>query len=331
MDARSRVIVIGASAGAVDVLLRLARELPRDTPARVLVALHIGTNRSLLPELLSSQGGLPAHHGRDGEPLLAGRIYVAPPDRHMLIERDQLRLTRGAKEHHARPAVDPLFRSAARWHGPSTVGVVLSGRLDDGTAGLQAIKQCGGIAVVQEPGDASEPSMPRSALQHVPIDHCVDAAQLAGLLSALARDQEVAPMPTISDSLQHEVDLMTGQGDALEHLRHIGTPSTFVCPECHGSLWKVDGAVPPRYRCHTGHGFTQRSLERTLACARDQAIWNALRAVQENGFFLQRMAEEHGQLEPGESERLQAAAQVLAGQVSVLHGLVESAPPAVSE
>ncbi len=327
----TRIIAIGASAGGAGVLMGLVQQLPADLPAAVLMVLHIGPYRSLLPDLLSAEGPLPAVHGRDGEPLVAGRIYVAPPDRHMLIEGDSLRLTRGAKEHHTRPAIDPLFRSAARWHGPRTVGVVLSGRLDDGTAGLQAIKQCGGIAVVQEPDDASEPSMPRSALRHVAVDHRVDAAGLAGLLSALVREQEVALMPTVSDSLQHEVELMLGQGDALEHLRHIGTPSTFVCPDCHGALWLVNGAAPPRYRCHTGHGFTQRSLEFTLASARDQAIWSALRAVQENGFLLQQMAEKHGHDEPAEAARLYAAAQVLADQVSILHGLVESAPPAVSE
>jgi two-component system chemotaxis response regulator CheB len=327
----SRLIVIGASAGGLRVLTRLAQQLPTDLPAAVLVVVHIGKHRSLLPDLLSAHNRLPARHANDGEPIMPGRIYIAPPDHHMLVDGRQLRLTRGAKEHHARPAIDPLFRSAARWHGPRTVGVVLSGMLDDGTAGLQAIKRCGGIAVVQDPLDAREPSMPESALRHVNVDHCVDTAGLAGLLSTLAREGEVPNMPEVPDPLQHEIALMLSQGDALEHLRHIGRPSTFVCPDCHGSLWQLSGADPPRYRCHTGHGFTQLSLEHTLALTRDEAIWNALRAVQENGFLLSSMAEQKGRTDAAEAARLHAAAQVLAGQAAVLHDLLEAAPPAAFE
>jgi len=237
---------------------------------------------------------------------------------------------RGPKEHHARPAIDPRFRSAALWHGPRTIAVVLSGTLDDGTAGLQAIKRCGGIAVVQDPADAREPSMPESALRHVAVDHRVDAAGLAGLLCALASSQEATAMPEVPDSLQHEAELMLNRGDPLEHLRHIGTPSTFVCPDCHGALWHIDGALPPRYRCHTGHGFSQRSLEHTLASARDDAIWNAFRAVQENAFLLEGMAKQRAHDDAAEAARMRTAAQMLTNQATVLQELLHSAPATVS-
>jgi two-component system chemotaxis response regulator CheB len=327
----TRLIVIGASAGGVGVLIRMAQGLPADLPAAVLVVLHIGQHRSLLPELLSSKGALPAAHARDGEPITAGRIVVAPPDYHLLVDGASLRLSHGAKEHHARPAIDPLFRSAALAHGPRTIGVVLSGMLDDGTAGLQAVKQCGGLAVVQDPADAKEPSMPKSALRHVAIDHRVDAAGLAELLSTLARQELPAMTETLDppDPLRHEVALMLHRGDALEHLQRIGTPSIFVCPDCHGTLWQIEGAEPPRYRCHTGHGFSQRSLEHTLTTARDEAIWNAMRAVQENGFMLKRMAEQRDG-DPDDAARLHSAAQRLEQQTEVLRTLLEQGPPSVA-
>ena len=183
--ARRDLIVIGASAGAVPVLLDLAAHLPADFPAAVLVVLHVGAHRSVLPDLLAGRGALQARHAVDGQALQPGTIAVAPPDQHMRVEDGRIHLWHGPKEHHARPAIDPLFRSAARAQGPHVIGVLLSGRLDDGTAGLQDIKQCGGLTVVQDPADAQHPEMPRSALAHVAIDYCVTGSQLADTLLRL--------------------------------------------------------------------------------------------------------------------------------------------------
>ena len=180
-DAPARdLVVIGASAGGVSVLLDLAAALPADFPACVLVALHVGAHRSLLPELMGARGPLRAVHPHDGQALQRGTIFVAPPDHHMLVEDGRIRLNRGPRENHARPAIDPLFRTAALSHGQRVIGVVLSGRLDDGTAGLQAIKRCGGLAVVQDPRDAEYSDMPRRACDHVDVDICVPATRLAG-------------------------------------------------------------------------------------------------------------------------------------------------------
>ena len=186
MMTRRDIVVIGASAGGVNALLSLAQALPPGFPAAVLIVLHIGSHRSMLPELLTSSGSHRAIHPQDGEPLAPGTIYVAPPAHHMLIEGDVVRLTRGAKEHHARPAIDPLFRSAALAHGPRVIGVILTGRQDDGTAGLRAVKACGGITVVQDPADAEEPGMPTSALRHVQVDHCVPLRLLGDVLARIA-------------------------------------------------------------------------------------------------------------------------------------------------
>jgi two-component system chemotaxis response regulator CheB len=179
------LIVIGASAGAVPVLLELATRLPADFPAAVLVVLHVGAHRSVLPDLLKGCGPLRARHAVDGQALQPGTIEVAPPDQHMLVEGRRIRLQHGPKENHARPAIDPLFRSAALAQGPHVIGVLLSGRLDDGTAGLLAIKQSGGVAVVQDPADAEHPEMPRSALAHVDVDCCVPGSELADTLLRL--------------------------------------------------------------------------------------------------------------------------------------------------
>jgi len=182
---RRDLVVVGASAGAVPVLRGLATQLPADFPAAVLVVLHVGAHHSVLPELLKDRGALRARHALDGQVLQPGAIEIAPPDEHMLVEGNCIRLRHGPKEHHARPAIDPLFRSAALAQGPRVIGVLLSGRLDDGTAGLGAIKHCGGLVMVQDPDDAEHPEMPRSALAHVAVDCCVPGSELAPTLQRL--------------------------------------------------------------------------------------------------------------------------------------------------
>lgn len=184
--ASNRVVVLGASAGGVTALQRIVTGLPRDFPAPILIVLHIGAHESTLPELLSQRGVLRATFGADGESVEPARIYVAPPNRHMLLHGERIALSDGPKENYTRPAIDPLFLSAALSRGPDVIGVVLTGRLDDGTAGLAAIKRCGGIAVVQDPADAQAPSMPMSALRDVDVDHKATLEEIPALLVSLA-------------------------------------------------------------------------------------------------------------------------------------------------
>jgi two-component system, chemotaxis family, protein-glutamate methylesterase/glutaminase len=284
-EAARRIIVVGASWGGVEALQRFVTDLPADLEAPVLIVLHIGRYRSILPTLLQSKSPLQVMHATDGAPLKAGQILVAPPDHHMLVEAGRVRLSRGPKEHFSRPAIDPLFRSAALTHGPGTIGIVLTGRLDDGTAGLQAIKACGGIAIVQDPADALEPSMPLSALRHVDVDHCIPLAQIADTCR-MVLTQPVTPAETLPANVQHEHELANGKGDPMTHLSRIGSPSTFVCPDCHGSLWELKDVLPPRYRCHTGHAYTLRTLQHAQSVGTDEALWNALRALQEQKLLL---------------------------------------------
>jgi two-component system, chemotaxis family, protein-glutamate methylesterase/glutaminase len=284
---RRDIVVIGASAGGVQVLLDLAAQLPEQFPAPILVVLHVGAHRSVLPELMNARDGNRALHPADGAALQPGMIYVAPPDQHMLVDEHRIRLYHGPKENHARPAIDPLFRTAALAHGPRVIGVVLSGRLDDGTAGLQAIKHCGGLAVIQDPVDAEHPDMPASALAHVRIDRCIAASQLAPTLEALVGTPVAPDVPaSVSEDparehLLREQAVSAGAGDPMEHLNAIGHRSRFSCPECAGVLWEIDGSRPRRYRCHTGHSFTLRSLAYTQDQRTDDALWSAMRALQE--------------------------------------------------
>lgn len=326
----SKLIVIGASAGGVFALRRLAAGLSADLPVPVLVVLHVGTHPSVLPTLLSASGALPASHARDRQRMEPGHIYIAPPDHHLLVIGDALRLDRGPKEHHSRPAIDPLFLSAALSHGPGVIGVVLTGMLDDGTFGLQAIKQCGGIAVVQDPAEAAEPSMPLSALENVDVDHCVGIANLPALLTSLASVPS-APAPRRDrQRLEHEQALMLFEGDALEHLTAIADPSPFVCPDCRGGLWEIKDSSPVRYRCHTGHAFTIRTLQHALWTAADDSVWTALRALQEKRLLFNHMAKLASRSgDEAKASRMESVAAEIEVQVRHLRSVLEEAPAPV--
>ena len=322
---RHDIVVIGASAGGVRALRVLAAALPADFAAVVCVVLHVGANRSSLPELLAAVSPLPTAHAEHGERLKPGRILIAPPDHHLLLEDGAVRLTRGPKEHHTRPAVDPLFRSAALSFGPRVIGVLLTGGLDDGTAGLQAIKQCGGLAIVQDPDDAEDPGMPGAALQMVDVDHCVALERIAPLLAELVRQAAPAAAAGVMPSrLVHEHLVSLGGENAMDELRQIGVPSTLVCPDCKGSLWEISGSRPPRYRCHTGHAFSLRSLAAVQQEATENALWSAVRALQEKELLQRKIAAlERSAGDEARAARAEAEAEQLREQTDMLRRLVE--------
>lgn len=318
-------IVIGASSGGVSALLELVAGLPDKLNAIVGVVLHVGSQRSILPELLSRRGKKwRAIHPEHGQPLEPGIIYVAPPDHHMLFAGESIRLSRGPRENHARPALDPLFRSAALEWRERVIGVVLTGDLDDGTAGLAAIKACGGTTIVQDPATAFEPSMPASALANVRVDHCLP---LPGIAPALARlvhgEKRLAPVPA-APGVVREHALFEGR-NAMEHLAVAGTPSALTCPECGGGLWEIKESRPLRYRCHTGHGYSARSLDSAQAGMAEHALWSSLRALKERELLLRRLAdvsEATGDAAQAEVGRRQA--DRVHAQLELLSRLVES-------
>ncbi|KQQ36230.1 hypothetical protein ASF61_08585 [Duganella sp. Leaf126] len=281
-----KLILIGASAGGVAALAAVTAALPADLPATVLIVMHIGARRSVLPEILQRTCQLPVSHAKDCALLLPGSILVAPPDYHLTVElhegQPRARLWHGPKENYTRPAIDPLFRSAATAFDGHVIGAILTGYLDDGTSGLQAIKACGGQVIVQDPNEAQVPDMPASAISNVAVDHVLRIADIGPLLAILAaRIDAPAPGPVQAPPWV-DVENRWLQGRAgIAELARIGQPSGYTCPECGGALWQIAGTVPPRFRCHTGHAFTARALAAQQRQAVEEALWSALRALQE--------------------------------------------------
>lgn len=275
------ILAVGASAGGVEALLSLARTFPADLPASVLVTLHLPPHmRSSLDEIMGRAGRLPAAFARDGEILRKAHIYIAPPDRHLLLDGPRVCLGEGPRENNSRPAIDPMLRSAAVCCASRTIGVVLTGTLGDGASGLWAVRQAGGIAVVQDPSDAAFPEMPLAALNRANPDHVVSLADLPALLESLVRQPagETRPLP---HSVQYEVEIArTGRG-SMDELDNIGRRSVLACPDCGGVMWEIDEGDLARYRCHVGHTYTDEVMSMALDENLRRALAGALRALEE--------------------------------------------------
>jgi len=285
------IVVIGASAGGVEAISTLVAGLPRDLRAVVLVVLHVARGRSVLPEILTRIGSLPASHPHDCERLQYGRIYVAPPDHHLTVVADTARVVHGPTENGVRPAVDPLFRSAARVYGSRVVGIILTGSLDDGTAGLAAIKEAGGVTIVQDPEEAFAPSMPRSALDFVAVDHVLPLREISIMVKNLSRETAAPSSSVQGPHLRAmEPDLGT-QRIALDERDRPGRVSVFSCPECHGTLWEVDQEGILRFRCRVGHVYSAESMLAAQTDSVDRALWAALRSLEERAALTRKLAD----------------------------------------
>jgi len=285
------VIVIGASAGGVDALSAVVAGLPPRLRAAVLVVLHLSPHgKSVLPHILSTRGPLPAGHAVDGELLEAGRVYVAPPDQHLVMEPGRVRVTGEPRENGVRPSVDTLFRSAAHAYGPAVIAVVLSGMLDDGTAGLIAVKQHGGVTIVQDPADAVFPSMPTSAVRFADPDHVTPLEKVAPLVAGLVEEWWLER----NAHAQRTADEHDQPDDASSRAQH-GDPSEFTCPECGGTLWIQEEGELLRFRCRVGHAYSTESLLADQRKALEAALWGAVVALEERADLAsrirQRMAE----------------------------------------
>jgi two-component system chemotaxis response regulator CheB len=272
-----RVVVVGSSAGGIEALRELASGLPVDFPAPVCIVLHTSPEApGVVDSILSRSGPVPATNARDRQRLEPGRIYVAPPDSHLLIEPGRVRVTKGPRENRFRPAIDPLFRSAAQVFGPAAIGVILTGNLGDGTAGLWAIKQL----------------MPQSAMNHVRIDYVLPLSEIPALLVRLTAEEmpavAAAPVP---ESVEVEVKIAKEAPPLDAGLEGISEPSTFACPECHGVLMKLKEGGPIRFRCHTGHAYSIDSLVLAISAAIEESLWIAIRALEEGDMLLRTVVE----------------------------------------
>lgn len=290
---RKDIIVIGASTGGVDALKRVVGELPNDLAASVFIVLHTSPESpGLLAEILGRVGRLPTLTVETSERIRDKTVYVARPDYHLLIEPGTVRSAKGPKENRFRPAIDPLFRSAAQTYGPRVIGVVLTGALDDGTAGLWAVKHLGGTAIVQDPQEATAPSMPLNAMRHVAVDYCLPLSEIAAVLGELSSDasSEVEGGMPVPKWMKIEVDIANARNALEAGVLELGKPSNLTCPECHGVLlgWKEDNRT--RFRCHTGHAYSAETLLAEINEAVEDALWNSIRAMEEHAFLIRDLA-----------------------------------------
>ncbi len=276
------ILAIGASAGGVQALIKLAGAFRPDLPAAVLVTLHLSSQfRSSLDELLMRVGPLPAAFAADGERLRKGRIYIAPPDRHLLIDGERIVLGAGPRENNSRPAIDPMLRSAAVCCCDRTIGVVLTGTLGDGASGLWAVKQCGGITVVQDPRAAAFPEMPQTALELAGPDHVVDLEHMPALLDSLVHQPSGEPRKS-PPGMAFEVQIARGErAYVMNEMDQIGQRSVLSCPDCHGVMWEVHEGRLARYRCHVGHTCAADLMDLALDNNLRRALGSAQRALEE--------------------------------------------------
>lgn len=287
---RHHVIVIGGSAGALQSLLKIVRGLPVGFPAAIFVAIHTAPDNPGRLSTVLDQKPLPAVTATDGLRIQPGHIYVAPPDHHLLIKNGHIRVTRGPRENGFRPAVDPLFRTAAAAYGPSVIAVILSGGGDDGLLGLSHVKRGGGIVIAQDPTEADSPSMPWHAIKQIDVDHTLRADDMAAIISGLVRERvdEGAGTAAVDDPRPDQAEAGT---DALDTGTLPGPPTAYRCPECGGALWELRDGKLLHFQCYVGHAFSPESLASAHADSLDEALWTALRALEESSSLRRRMAE----------------------------------------
>jgi two-component system chemotaxis response regulator CheB len=297
---KRNIIVIGASAGGFDALKKLIAHLPSELDASIFIVWHMSPDvQGILPTVLNKVNNLYAAHAEDKEPIKPNRIYVAKPDWHLLIEKGRVRVTHGPKENRFRPAVDPLFRSAAYAYGPRVIGVILSGALNDGTAGLWAVKLYGGTAIVQDPKEAEFDSMPQSAISAVKVDYKESLVGIASRLETLCQELVEEKIDVDMDEIEKtkvEVGLAMQEPGLEDKMLKIGQLSPYACPECHGVLSAIKDGDRFRFRCHTGHAFSAESLLSVLSENIETSLWNSIRGIEETIWLLRTMGDHYAAL-----------------------------------
>jgi two-component system chemotaxis response regulator CheB len=286
------IVVVGASAGGVATLRSFVSQLPPDLPAAVFVVLHTAPNfSSMLPRILSEAGPLPAAHARGSEPLTAGTILVAPPDHHLLVCAAEVKLSHGPRENHARPAIDPTLRSAARAHGPGVAGVLLSGTLGDGTMGLMAVKAHGGVTIVQDPDEATYADMPEHALQFAEVDHVLRVQEITAIVTQYARrfsqQEETSTMEDADHRVQQRIERdFVNQVDGAR----VEQESIYTCPDCGGVMWQSEQDSLTGFRCYQGHTYASERFLIAKSEALETALWSAARALVERATLNRQLA-----------------------------------------
>jgi len=292
------IVVVGASAGGVEAIIEMVKGIPRGYPGAIFIVQHTPAYaKSNLDLIVQNHTDLLVKKGTDGEEITGGTIYVPRADHHLIMEAGRVVISKGPRENRFRPAVDTLFRSAAHAYRERVVGVVLSGALNDGTSGMWMINRLGGTAIVQEPGEALFPDMPKSVMQYTEVDHVLPVARMGPLLFHLA-SQKIGDVPVNrvgkmkEQLLEIELGIAKGKNGLIMGLLEQGTPSALACPECHGALTQFEEGKLLRFRCHTGHAHTAESLLASIQDNVEKSMWEVMRGMEENNILLESMAQQ---------------------------------------
>ena len=292
-----RIIVMGASSGGFDALKKLVQGLPPDFNASLFIVWHMSPDvPGILPQVLNRVNKIYAAHAYDGEEIKPNRIYISRPDHHLLIRNRKVRITHGPKENRFRPAIDPLFRSAAYAFTNRVIGVILSGALDDGTVGLWTVKHYGGVAIVQNPSDAEVPSMPENAMRQVNVDHCVPVSEIAELLVRLCKEPITENRDVMkNEQTRKEIEIAAEENALEKGLMDFGELSPFTCPECHGVLSRFYNGDLVRYRCHTGHAYTVGAFMASLTEKVEDYLYDSIRGMDETIILLNHLGDHYAE------------------------------------
>jgi two-component system, chemotaxis family, protein-glutamate methylesterase/glutaminase len=287
------IVVVGASAGGLNSIIELTAQLNDKIDAAVFIVLHITqiTSPELLVQRFENNSSFSCKLAEDGEKIQRGHIYVAVPDRHLLIKNRTVLVGRGSPENRWRPSIDILFRSAAAAYGGRVIGIILSGMMEDGTAGMLAIKKSGGTLIAQDPEEAEYPDMPQSVLNNMKVDYCVPLDAMGAILLEKSKDGKenfaFAPPEVIA-----EANIAERVAIDIDKVSELGDKSVFSCPDCGGGLWEIKEEDVTRYRCHIGHMYNQKELELRQKQALENTMWIALRMMEERRNLLRKMSEE---------------------------------------
>jgi two-component system chemotaxis response regulator CheB len=331
MSILRNIVVIGTSWGGLEALKTFLPLLPEDFSASTFIVQHsLSSAKNLLHEILGRYTRLPVILPENGIAFEPGSIYVARPNHHLLLREEHIAISFGPRENRARPSIDALFRSAAAYHGPRVIGVLLTGYQNDGVGGLSAVKRCGGTAIVQDPSEAQVSELPQSAIHRIKVDHVLPLQQVAEKIAELVT-QPVNPNFQVPEDIMEEVRASEHVVPELDHMRKIGDLTPYTCPECGGVLWQTKNELHTRYVCHTGHAFSSQSFLAGQAEVIENSLWAAIRFVQERIDILLKMAESERNMGRPAEDYKQKASEMKAHVVNIRKFIVSGALNMVME
>ncbi|WP_437919878.1 chemotaxis protein CheB [Sphingobacterium sp. LRF_L2] len=311
-DKINNIIVVGASAGGITAVEMLLSTIPKNMDAAIFVVIHLsaGANPNAIRGLIGRHATWPIEIPENGTLIKRGKIYLAPADNHMMIKTGEILIANGAKENHWRPSIDILFRTAAAAYNSCVIGIILSGLLDDGTSGMVAIKSAGGLCIVQEPEEADYADMPNNVINNIDVDYRVSLSDIGYILADIDSREECVPAPT-PVKLKKEAEITMRMASSYKQTQALGSSTIFTCPDCGGVLTKIDEEDTPRYRCFTGHVFSERFLEDQYLKKTEETLWVAMRMMEERKNFLASLIRRSGgTASPHNTERKQRTTEL---------------------